>query len=129
MRDPKDISVLCVDDQASVRTVIKTALAKKGFRRIRKAEDGVSALKILMSESFDLIITDWNMPEIDGLKLFQIVQRNTTLQKTPVIMLTGKADSISVKQAVKAGVRFFLAKPVDPMLLYARINAALGADA
>jgi two-component system, chemotaxis family, chemotaxis protein CheY len=126
MLAPEFLNVLCVDDQASMRSIVRTMLRGWGIRQVKEAGDGLEALKILTKEDISVIITDWNMPKVNGMKLFKAVTKNPTLNKIPVIMLTGHVSDDAVRLAISNGVRFFLSKPVQPAKLYSRLEAAVG---
>jgi CheY-like chemotaxis protein len=123
---PELLSVLCVDDQESIRSIVRSILRRWGIRDVQEAEDGLAALRYLSKKRVDVIITDWNMPNVNGMQLFKTVMKNPQLKSIPVIMLTGHVKEKEVRYAVSNGVRFFLAKPVQPPKLRSRIEAALG---
>lgn len=79
--------ILVVDDSPVVKKIVTTTLVKKGFD-VKEAIDGVAALEILLSEKIDLVITDLNMPKMDGLQLTREIRKNPMYKRIPVIMLT-----------------------------------------
>src|SRR5512141_3516049 len=93
------IKVLVVDDQYSVRQMTRMALEEIGFRLIHEAENGVKAMETASSQPLDLIISDYNMPEMDGLGLLRAVRGHPAARKVPFILLTGRGDRELVVKA------------------------------
>ena len=106
------IKVLVVDDQNSVRQMTRMALEEIGFRHIHEAENGVQAMETAAVQPLDLIISDYNMPEMDGLGLLRAVRGHPVARKVPFIMLTGRGDRELVVKAAQAGVNNYLVKVV-----------------
>ena len=107
----KDLCVLLVDDQLSIRGITRNALHQLGITKIFEARNGVEALRML--DGVTLIISDWNMPDMDGLTLLRQVRSNPRYQKMPFIMCTGNATSDFVQSAIKSGVNNYIVKPFD----------------
>ncbi len=105
------IKALIVDDQASIRQVLANSMAEIGFTNIAQRKDGKEALEYLDQNPTHLVISDFNMPVMDGLALLRAVRGNPKIQKVAFIILTGEASKDLVQEAVKAGVNNFLAKP------------------
>ncbi|MDE7547804.1 response regulator [Acetobacter fabarum] len=105
------IKALIVDDQASIRQVLANSMAEIGFTNIAQRKDGKEALEYLDQNPTHLVISDFNMPVMDGLTLLRAVRSNPKIQKVAFIILTGEASKDLVQEAVKAGVNNFLAKP------------------
>src|SRR6266850_2394117 len=101
------LKVLVVDDQLSMRQVTRMALEKIGVRLIHEAENGQTALR----QPLDLIISDFNMPEMDGLGLLRAVRGHPAVRKLPFILITGRGDRELVVKAAQAGVNNYLVKP------------------
>lgn len=120
------ISVLVVDDQASMRALIRTSLLDIGFRDVRDVGDGEAALRQLVSQPAHLIISDFNMPNLDGLGLLRAVRAHPPLAKTAFIMLTGRADRELVQRAVQFGVNNYLVKPFTVAQLREKVEAVFG---
>lgn len=127
MPKARDLSVLLVEDQMSMRLLARQALQAIGFRQIAEARNGRDAIAILDKERFNLILSDWNMEDIDGLTLLKMVRKHPQKGKTPFIMLTGNADRDKVKEAIEAGVSNYIVKPVDVITMRKRIEMVLGA--
>lgn len=107
----KQIKILVVDDFATMRKVIRNLLKQVGYESIVEAEDGVVALKILKSQKIDLVVSDWNMPNMTGLELLKAVRSDEDLRSTPFLMVTAEALQDNVIAAVKAGVSNYIVKP------------------
>ena len=116
---------LVVDDSSTMRRIIANTLKKIGYGDILEAEDGREALKKLSENQVDLVITDWNMPNMDGLTLVQEIRggANKTL---PILMVTTNAAKTDVIQALKAGVNNYVVKPMTPETLEEKIKAITG---
>lgn len=107
----KQIKILVVDDFATMRKVIRNLLKQVGYENIVEAEDGVIALKTLKSQKIDLVVSDWNMPNMTGLELLKAVRSDDDLKSTPFLMVTAEALQDNVIAAVKAGVSNYIVKP------------------
>ncbi len=121
------INVLIVDDQQSMRGICKYILGQLGFKTITEAKSGRDALGKIEKDNFDLIISDWNMPDIDGLTLLKVLRKHPKTQKMPFIMATGRSDKEQVKEAITAGVNNYIIKPFDAGTMKKRIEAVIGA--
>lgn len=120
------MKVLIVDDQYSVRQVTRIALEEIGVRQISESEDGKAAFETLCVQPFDLIISDFNMPEMDGLSLLRAVRGNPSVRKLPFILLTGRGDRELVVKAAQAGVNNYLIKPFTAEILRQKIEQVVG---
>jgi two-component system chemotaxis response regulator CheY len=120
------IKVLVVDDQYSVRQMTRMALEEIGFRHIHEAENGVKAMETAATQPLDLIISDYNMPEMDGLGLLQAVRGHPTVRKVPFILLTGRGDKELVVKAAQSGVNNYLVKPFTAETLREKIEQVVG---
>lgn len=120
------IKVLVVDDQNSVRQMTRMALEEIGFRHILEAENGVHAMETASVQPLDLIISDYNMPEMDGLGLLRAVRGHPVARKVPFIMLTGRGDRELVVKAAQAGVNNYLVKPFTAAILRDKIEQVVG---
>ena len=120
------ISVLVVDDQLTIRSLVRTGLQQLGFKDIREAADGEAALRALLTNPAHLIISDYNMPKLDGLGLLRAVRAHPPFQKTAFIMLTGRADADLVTRAVQFGVNNYLVKPFTVAQLKEKVEGVFG---
>jgi len=114
---PANIKILVVDDMSTMRRIIKTILNQLGYTNIDEAENGKQALAKLKKERFDFVITDWNMPEMDGLALVKAIRSDDDLRSLPVLMVTAEAKKENVMEALKAGVNNYIVKPFTPEIL------------
>jgi two-component system chemotaxis response regulator CheY len=120
------IKVLVVDDQNSVRQMTRMTLEEIGFRHIHEAEHGKQAMEIASLQPLDLIISDFNMPEMDGLGLLRAVRGHPMVRKVPFILLTGRGDKELVVKAAQAGVNNYLVKPFTAAILRQKIEQVMG---
>jgi two-component system, chemotaxis family, chemotaxis protein CheY len=118
----KTIKILIVDDFATMRKVVRNLLKQVGYEDIVEAEDGVMALKALKSQKIDVIVSDWNMPNMSGLELLKAVRADAELAKTPFLMVTAEALQDNVVAAVKAGVNNYIVKPFTAEVLSEKIK-------
>ncbi len=114
---PTDIKILVVDDMSTMRRIIRTILNQLGYSNIEEAENGKQALAKLKKEKFDFVVTDWNMPEMDGLSLVKAIRADEELKHIPVLMVTAEAKKENVMEALKAGVNNYIVKPFTPEVL------------
>ena len=105
------MKVLLVEDSTPLRGIIKQMLASLGYDEIVEAGDGLEAWDHLEASSFDLLLTDWNMPNMSGLELLQIVRETPSTADMPVVMLTTRSNKQDIISAVKAGVNNYVTKP------------------
>jgi len=119
------IKILVVDDFATMRKVIRNLLKQVGYENIVEAEDGVTALKALKSQKIDLIISDWNMPNMTGIELLKAVRADEDLKTMPFLMVTAEALQDNVITAVKAGVSNYIVKPFTAEFLNDKIKKIL----
>lgn len=116
---------LVVDDSSTMRRIISNTLKKIGYSDIVEAEDGKVALQKLDSFSIDLIITDWNMPNMDGLTLVKKARAGDH-KNIPILMVTTNAAKEDVIEALKAGVSNYVVKPMTPETLEQKISTIIG---
>ena len=121
------IKVMVVDDQTSMRAMIRVALQDLGFKDVRDKPSAVEALEAVRSDRVHLIISDYNMPDMDGLQFLQEVRSDGVIGKTVFIMLTGSSDREIVQKAAALGVNNYLVKPFAPAALKEKIERVFGA--
>jgi two-component system chemotaxis response regulator CheY len=126
MAAPASIRVLVVDDQMTMRSLVRTGLQQLGFVDIAEAPDGEEALRSMLTRPVHLVISDYNMPKLDGLGLLRAIRSHPPLAKTAYIMLTGRADKELVQKAVQFGVNNYLVKPFTVTTLKEKIEAVFG---
>ncbi|MBI1199855.1 MAG: response regulator [Phenylobacterium sp.] len=120
------LTCLVVDDQQTMRSLVRTGLQQLGFRTIYEAPDGEEGLRHMLSRPIHLVISDYNMPKLDGLGLLRAIRSHPPIQKTAFIMLTGRADKELVQRAVQFGVNNYLVKPFTVATLKEKIEAIFG---
>ena len=122
---PTDINVLIVDDMAAMRKILRTLLSQLGFKNVDEAEDGKQAFDKLRQDpgKYDLVITDWNMPNMTGIELVQAIRNDGNLKHLPVLMVTAEAKKENVLMAIKAGVNNYIVKPFTAETLKEKIEA------
>lgn len=121
------IKVMVVDDQASMRAMIRRSLQDLGFKDVRDKAGAIEALEAVKSDRVHLIISDYNMPDMDGLQFLQEVRSDGVIGKTVFIMLTGSSDRDLVQKAAALGVNNYLVKPFAPAALKEKIERVFGA--
>ncbi|HSY26758.1 MAG TPA: chemotaxis response regulator CheY [Burkholderiaceae bacterium] len=102
---------LVVDDFSTMRRIVRNLLKELGYSNVDEAEDGQMALAKLRSESFDFVISDWNMPVMDGLTMLQNIRADAALAKLPVLMVTAEAKKENIIAAAQAGANGYVVKP------------------
>lgn len=120
------IDTLIVDDQRSTRQLVRQCLQQLGFVHITECEDGAEALDLLTRRRMNLIFSDLNMPNLDGLGLLRAVRGDPANVNTAFIMLTGRADAALVQEAVKLGVNNYIVKPFTIETLKKKVEAVVG---
>ncbi|MBT1159902.1 response regulator [Aminobacter anthyllidis] len=118
--------VLVVDDTTTSRMLITDALQEMGIRKISIAKDGEQALRMMMEQPCHMVISDFNMPKLDGLQLLKAIRSYGPTRTTPFILLTGKGDRQLLEAAVALGVNNFLTKPFTIPALKKAIEAIVG---
>lgn len=122
MSIPFDTRVLVVDDFESMRRIVGQLLREMGFRDITLADDGATALALLRQDDFGLLLTDWHMPQMDGLELVRAVRADPRLNAIPILMVSAEATREQIIEAVRAGVNGYVVKPFTPQILSAKIG-------
>lgn len=112
-----DIRFLVVDDFSTMRRIVRDILNELGYARVEEAEDGVDALEKLRSGQFDFVISDWNMPNMDGLTLLQRIRADPALAGLPVLLVTAEAKKENIVQAAQAGASGYVVKPFSAATL------------
>jgi two-component system chemotaxis response regulator CheY len=120
------INVLIVDDQQTMRSLVRSGLQQLGFKDFKDAADGEDGLRAMLTEGAKLVISDYNMPKLDGLGLLRAIRSHPPIRTTPFIMLTGRADKDLVARAVQFGVNNYLVKPFTVATLKEKIEAVFG---
>ncbi|TVO59774.1 MULTISPECIES: chemotaxis response regulator CheY [Denitromonas] len=110
MADP-NMKFLVVDDFSTMRRIVRNLLKELGYTNVDEAEDGVAALQKLSSGGFEFVVTDWNMPNMDGLTLLQTIRQTPQFKDLPVLMITAEAKKENIIAAAQAGASGYIVKP------------------
>jgi len=121
MSDPK-MKFLVVDDFSTMRRIVRNLLKELGFTNVDEAEDGQVALQKLNSLPFDFVVTDWNMPNMDGLTLLQNIRATPSLKHLPVLMITAEAKKENIIAAAQAGASGYIVKPFTAATLSEKLE-------
>jgi two-component system chemotaxis response regulator CheY len=122
-----EMNVLIVDDYKTMLRIMKNLLGQIGFKNVDQAEDGNTALGLLKSKSYGLVISDWNMEPMSGLELLRTVRgTNDNHGKVPFIMVTAENKTENVIAAKEAGVNNYIVKPFDAKTLKQKMVSVLG---
>lgn len=118
----KDMKILIVDDFSTMRRIIKNLLRDLGFTNTDEADDGQTALPKLEGGSFDFLVTDWNMPGMQGIDLLKAVRADPNLKDLPVLMVTAESKREQIIEAAQAGVNGYVVKPFTAATLKEKID-------
>ncbi|MBS1170996.1 MAG: chemotaxis protein CheY [Burkholderiaceae bacterium] len=121
MADPKT-KFLVVDDFSTMRRIVRNLLKELGYTNVDEAEDGVMALSKLRSEKFDFVVSDWNMPNMDGLEMLKNIRADAALSKLPVLMVTAEAKKENIIAAAQAGASGYVVKPFTAATLDEKLS-------
>lgn len=123
------MKLLVVDDSSTMRRIIKNTLSRLGYENVLEGEDGLQGWNVL-NENTDMgmLITDWNMPEMNGLELVKKVRADARFADLPIIMVTTEGGKAEVITALKAGVNNYIVKPFTPQVLKEKLAAVLGTE-
>lgn len=123
------MKLLVVDDSSTMRRIIKNTLSRLGYEDVLEGEDGVQGWN-MMNDNPDIgmLITDWNMPEMNGLELVKKVRADSRFTDLPIIMVTTEGGKAEVITALKAGVNNYIVKPFTPQVLKEKLAAVLGTE-
>lgn len=117
-----NIKVLVVDDFSTMRRIVKNLLRDLGFTNISEADDGSTALPMLQAGDFDFVVTDWNMPGMQGIDLLKAIRADAKLSHIPVLMVTAEAKKEQIVMAAQAGVNGYIVKPFTAGTLKAKLE-------
>lgn len=106
-----NMKILVVDDFSTMRKIVKNVLKQLGYNNIEEAEDGAQAYLKLKSNKLHFVVSDWNMPNMDGLDMLKKIRSDPELKELPVLMVTAEAEKDKVIAAIKAGVNNYIVKP------------------
>lgn len=120
----KNMKILVVDDFSTMRRIIKNLLRDLGFNNTQEADDGSTALPMLQKGDFDFVVTDWNMPGMQGIDLLKAIRADDNLKHIPVLMVTAEAKREQIIAAAQAGVNGYVVKPFTAATLKEKIGRA-----
>jgi two-component system, chemotaxis family, chemotaxis protein CheY len=118
----KDMKILIVDDFSTMRRIIKNLLRDLGFTNTSEADDGLTALPMLQGGKYDFLVTDWNMPGMQGIDLLKAVRADSELASLPVLMVTAESKKDQIVEAAQAGVNGYVVKPFTAATLKEKID-------
>ena len=118
----KNMKTLVVDDFSTMRRIIKNLLKDLGFSNIQEADDGSTALPMLQQGDFDFVVTDWNMPGMQGIDLLRAIRADDKLKHLPVLMVTAEAKKEQIVAAAQAGVNGYVVKPFTAATLKEKLD-------
>ncbi|HPD33118.1 MAG TPA: response regulator [Bacteroidota bacterium] len=116
---------LIVDDSPTMRRIVINSLRASGWNDFNEASDGEEALNILESDEIDFVITDWNMPNINGLELTKAIRRHPKFNEMPILMVTTRGLKDDIIEALKARVNNYVVKPFTPQILKEKIESII----
>lgn len=116
------VKFLVVDDFSTMRRIVRNLLKELGYHNVDEAEDGAVALSKLRSGDFDFVISDWNMPNMDGLALLKAIREDENLKQLPVLMVTAEAKKENIITAAQSGASGYVVKPFTAATLGEKIE-------
>ncbi len=119
------IKILVVEDEAGTRLLLKRTLKKLGYMDVTVTDAASKALAIINNQEIDLVISDWHMPQMDGLEFFKAIKNGAILRKIPFVLLTVETEKEQVMKAMKLGIDQYMVKPIEPEELDARIKKVM----
>jgi len=121
------MKILVVDDSLTMRRIVGNTVVQAGFPKesYDEAADGAQAMELLKANSYDLVLTDWNMPVMNGLELVHAIRKDPALKGIPIIMITTEGAKTEVITALKAGVNNYIVKPFTADVLKEKIQAVV----
>ena len=122
MMPSTDLRILVVDDFATMRRIVKNVLKQLGYNNVDEVEDGSKALTALEQGVYQFIVSDWNMPVMDGLEMVKNIRSNPETKDLPVLMVTAEAEKDKVVEAIKAGVNNYIVKPFTAETMQEKID-------
>ncbi|MFP4138198.1 MAG: chemotaxis response regulator CheY [Halomonas sp.] len=118
----KNMSILVVDDFPTMRRIVRSLLKELGFTNVEEAEDGQDALNKLRAGGFEFVVSDWNMPNLDGLEMLKQIRADDALKDLPVLMVTAEAKKENIIAAAQAGANGYVVKPFTSATLEEKLN-------
>ena len=125
MSDPTQMKFLVVDDFSTMRRIVRGLLKEMGCNNVGEAEDGVEALGMLRAQRFDFVVSDINMPNMDGFELLQAIKADDALRHLPVLMVTAEARKEDIVKAAQSGAAGYIVKPFSKATLEDKVQRIL----
>ncbi len=116
------MKILIVDDFSTMRRIVKNLMRDLGFANTSEADDGLTALPMLQGGKYDFLVTDWNMPGMQGIDLLKAVRADPNLSSLPVLMVTAESKKDQIIEAAQAGVNGYVVKPFTAATLKEKID-------
>ncbi|SDK93930.1 two-component system, chemotaxis family, response regulator CheY [Modicisalibacter muralis] len=117
-----NMSILVVDDFPTMRRIVRSLLKELGYTNVEEAEDGQDALSKLRAGGFEFVVSDWNMPNLDGLEMLKQIRADDALKSLPVLMVTAEAKKENIIAAAQAGANGYVVKPFTAATLEEKLN-------
>ncbi len=121
-----DTKILVVDDSSTMRRILKMSLARIGFKDVEEAQDGKEALALAQTKKYGCVLTDWNMPNMDGLQLILSLRALPEYSTVPIMMVTTEGAKDDVIEALTKGANSYIVKPFTPETLSEKMQDLLG---
>ena len=125
MSDPKQLKFLVVDDFSTMRRIVRGLLKEMGCQHVAEAEDGAKALELLKTEQIDFVVSDINMPVMDGFGLLAAIKADERLRHLPVLMVTAEARKADIVKAAQSGAAGYIVKPFSKATLEDKVQRIL----
>jgi two-component system chemotaxis response regulator CheY len=119
------MKILLVDDSNTMRRIEKNTLEKMGYTDIIEAQDGAEAVKRVDAGGIELVLMDWNMPNMTGIDALKAIKQNAAHKALPVIMVTSESEKSRIMEAIQAGAANYVVKPFQPETLQEKISAVM----
>jgi two-component system, chemotaxis family, chemotaxis protein CheY len=121
----KNMRILVVDDFPTMRRIVRNLLKELGFSNVDEAEDGAAGLAKLKAGGFEFVVSDWNMPNMDGLTMLKEIRADASISNLPVLMVTAEAKKENIIAAAQAGANGYVVKPFTAATLDEKLNKIL----
>ncbi len=125
MSDPTQLKFLVVDDFSTMRRIVRGLLKEMGCNDVTEAEDGAAALQLLKVQRFDFVVSDINMPNMNGFELLKAIKAEETLRHLPVLMVTAEARKEDIVLAAQSGAAGYIVKPFSKATLEEKVQRIL----
>ncbi|MBN8494588.1 MAG: response regulator [Burkholderiales bacterium] len=125
MSDPTQLKFLVVDDFSTMRRIVRGLLKEMGCNDVTEAEDGAAALQLLKTQRFDFVVSDINMPNMNGFELLKAIKAEETLRHLPVLMVTAEARKEDIVLAAQSGAAGYIVKPFSKATLEEKVQRIL----